>query len=150
MAKLITGQKLAVFWMLALVFETVLALRTFKTRLATDGMSAERALVRGSAWEAAHLLLLGVVIPGVFLFITWRYLGQVRLERWSAPRILLTWSALAITLYLAMMLETAVTETILPLSVNTVVRGVYGVCVALAAGTLVLTLKWLRARSMRG
>ena len=146
MVGLMTGQKLALYWILALVCETILALRTFKTRLATEGMPADRALVHASLWEAAHLFLLAVLIPGCFLFVTWRYLWRSPLDQWSIQRIGLAWLASVITFYLAMMVETVATETILPLDSGPIVQGAYGICIALAAAILAVTLKWLRNR----
>lgn len=142
-----TGHKLIALWLLTLFLETVLALGTFKTRLATDGMPANRALVYGSLWEAAHLLLLAVIIPGLFLFLTWQYLRKAPLQQWSIRRIVLAWLATAIAFYLAMMVETAAAETILPPSVSAVVPGVYGVFITVTAGTLALTLKWLQSNA---
>ena len=63
----VTGGKFAMAWILGLALNTVLALRTFKIRLASEGMAADQALARASGWEWCMSLSLLRRHPHVFL-----------------------------------------------------------------------------------
>lgn len=143
MVKSTSGLAVAVSWIVALVLETALALWTFKTRLAADGTSAARALSHASIWEALHLFCLAFIIPGWLIFIAYRYVRQVPLSSWSLGRPCVLWITIAMVFYCAMMVETAVAETILPVPLGIVVRLANAVCISAAAMAFALTSIWL-------
>jgi hypothetical protein len=139
----VSGRKLALAWILALSLSTVLALGTFKTRLVSEGMAADQALARASAWEAVHILLVGL-IPAGFLVVTLAYLRAERVADWTVGRILVVWLAVPIAFYFVVLMESVLAETILPLDNCCVLPLAYGICFILVAAATVVTLHWNR------
>jgi hypothetical protein len=140
----ITGRQLALAWVLALTVSTVLALRTFKTTLVSDGMAADQALLRASVWEAVHLFIIVGLVPACVVLATWAYLRSSRVADWTGKRILVVWLSVPGAFYLCGLIEGMMTETILPLDGCCVLPFAYGVRFILTAAAMVLTLYWVR------
>jgi hypothetical protein len=133
-------RRLAAAWLLTLILQTILAVQTFKTRLVPEGMVATRALVLGSVWEAVHLLLLAVIIPGWALYATARFLRGAPLRAWRADQLLLIWLAVPMLLFMAVLTDGALAETILRIPHLPILAVAYGAVVAVAAAATAVTV----------
>jgi hypothetical protein len=132
---------LVLFWIGSVVIESMLALFTFKIRLASSGMDADRAYLLGRVWQGVHLVLVVALIPGMLLAVIWRYLRRRPIGDWRGDRIAVAWLVVPTTWYLALMAEIVLSDTILP---------VYGICGLLTAAIVASPVFWVTRPGLAG
>lgn len=144
------GLKLLLLWLGTIAVELIMALYTFKTRLAPTGMDAGRAYTIGVVWEIVHLVLVVVVLPALFLAVVWRSLQSQPVHAWRASRIALAWLVVPTVWLFGLMAESMLTETVLSIYESPVITIIYCLYGLITLTILAITALWLMRHSAPG
>lgn len=134
------------WWLGAVSGDTILALYTFKARLAAAGMDARAAYAVAATWELAHLILIVLVLPAALLLAAGRNLRRKRIAQWDGRSFALAWGLVPTVWYFGWLAEQALSSTVLRLYEPPIVTVFYGICALVTLGVVACSGVWLTHR----